>query len=233
MKPPLFKCRASAAGKIMTNGRGKDTVGQTAITYLQEWSVGKNSGRTKPIDSKYIRKGNAVEQKSLNRVAPIVGELPFKNETFYEDEFFTGTPDFLTSIWIVDVKSAWSEFTMPYFGKPDSGYADQLQIYMHLTGRKRAILAHCLENAPDSEIERAARSIMYNEGLDEVTEDIWNRAKEPLTFDHLPDWMRMKTFHFQYNPERIEEIQDRVKLLRVILEDTVWPELMENKKQWL
>ena len=57
-----FKIRCSAIGKIMTNARSKtETLSKTTKTYLEEWSKEQIYKRKKEVFSKYIDKGNAVD----------------------------------------------------------------------------------------------------------------------------------------------------------------------------
>ena len=62
-----FKIRASAAGKIMTNGRGGKIMGQTAKSYCEQWVL-ENLIEIPSADiaSIQIDKGNAVEKDALD-----------------------------------------------------------------------------------------------------------------------------------------------------------------------
>jgi hypothetical protein len=64
---PLFKCRASQIGSLMTNGRSKEpTMGETAKNYVKEWVISQLTGHRKEIQSKYLTKGLAVEDAALS-----------------------------------------------------------------------------------------------------------------------------------------------------------------------
>jgi hypothetical protein len=157
-----YKFRASCVGKIMTNGRGKDEMGETAKSYLKQIIREVRWKRQEDIDTKQMRKGNVCEPESetlynvyryLNRRKPACGEFK-KNEVNLSNDFNTGTLDLTdTNDWetaseIIDIKSSYDWTTFPYKSdKIDAIYEWQLQTYLSLVpAAKIAILAHCLVN---------------------------------------------------------------------------------------
>ena len=56
-----FKIRCSAIGQIMTDGRAKRTMGKTAESYLKLWALEQVFNRKKMISTKYMEKGNIME----------------------------------------------------------------------------------------------------------------------------------------------------------------------------
>jgi hypothetical protein len=152
---PIFKCRASQIGSLMTNGRSKDSMGETAKNYVKEWVISQLTGHRKEIQSKYLTKGLAVEDAALVRASKYYGIEFTKNNERKEDDYFTGEWDSIGGGRVIDVKSSWDAFTFPYFDEqPSKGYYEQLQVYMALTGLKKASLVYCLENATTDEIEK-------------------------------------------------------------------------------
>lgn len=236
MKIKKFKIRASAASQLLTaSGRNTKPSGKYAIsvgteTLLQEWLIAAISERGKSIKSKYFDKGNIREPEALARMAKYFGltELP-KNETFYEDDFFTGTPD--TPVFVhhgiktvADAKNAFTEFTMPYFSPPDPKYLAQMQVYMHLTKAEQAYVCHCLEQPLDKDIEREC----YNRGYEEITETVWNEVLSDIGFDHLPDAMRIVSFGAVYDAEIIGQLQVAVNNCRQALHELIIPAFNER-----
>ena len=144
-----FKIRCSAIGKIMTNAKKKGELSKGTQTYVQEWIKQEIYGRRKDISSKYLDKGNAVEDDSIIFAAEQL-DLGFvvKNEDFFEDEFMTGTPDVLLADEVIDMKNSWDCFTFPLFEDkiPTKDYMYQLQGYMALTGKSKARLVYTLMN---------------------------------------------------------------------------------------
>lgn len=143
-----FKLRASCGGKIATAPRNKgETLSETTKSYLKEWAVEQLYGYKNEIKNKYVQRGIQDEDLAINKAIEIL-DLPFalKNETHFEDDFFTGTPDLILSDCVIDVKCSWNCFTFPIFENkiPNMDYYYQLQIYMHLTGLKKAKLVYVL-----------------------------------------------------------------------------------------
>jgi hypothetical protein len=224
---PIFKCRASQIGSLMTNGRSKEpTMGETAKNYVKEWVISQLTGHRKEIQSKYLTKGLAVEDAALVRASKYYGIEFTKNNERKEDDYFTGEWDSIGGDRVIDVKSSWDAFTFPYFDEqPSKGYYEQLQVYMALTGIKKASLVYCLENATTDEIEKRAWSIAKGLDFEEPEIEHWQQAESEMTYDHLPDWMRIKVYEFERNDELIEQMQQRVIEARGYILADVMPSL--------
>jgi len=146
-----FKCRASKGGALMTNARKKgEILSQTTKTYLEDWAKEQIYGVRKEIKSKYLTKGTELEDQGIEKAIEW-GKITVKNELFLEDEHFTGTPDIITPQCIYDIKCSWDCFTFPLFEQelPTKDYFYQVQIYMHLTGIKKAKVVYVLLNTPE------------------------------------------------------------------------------------
>jgi hypothetical protein len=188
---PNFKCRASASGRLMTNPRNKiELLSETTKTYLKEWATEQVFGVRKNISSKQIEKGILLEDEAIDLTVQVL-DIPFilKNENSFDDDFFTGTPDIILDNEIIDIKVSWDAFTFPFFESeiPTKDYFYQLQVYMHLTGKKSARLVYVLLNTPEN--------LMY-----EIAED----------YSKIDPKLRVKTFDIEYQPEIIELLKERV-----------------------
>ena len=185
-----FKIRASATKNIMTNPRSKsEKLSETCKTYLEEWAKENIYGVRKNIKSKYLTKGISVEEEAIEYYSEIA-KLGFvlKNQDRFEDDFFTGTPDLIVGDTVYDFKSSWDCFTFPLFDtEPDKSYWMQLQVYMELTGLRKAKLVYTLQNTPDE--------LMFD---------------EPMDYSNVPSHLRIKEFSFDYDPEFIELVKQRV-----------------------
>ena len=191
----LFKARASSSGKLMTKPRSKSEVlSKTTKSYLEEWTKEQIYGVRKNIQSKYLTKGNEVEDDAINYASAEKGWLfAEKNEEYFEDEYFCGTPDVILEDKIIDIKSSWDCFSFPLFynGIPNKDYYYQLQTYMHLTGKHKAQLVYVLMNTP-----------------------------EELTFEESHDYTeinskyRIKTFDIEYDEEVMQEMKLKVEQSR-------------------
>lgn len=190
-----FKIRASASGKLAVNSRSKsDLLSKTTKSYIEEWLAGEIYGVRKQIKSKYLDKGNAVEDAAIDYASTELGWLfAIKNEEYFEDEYFCGTPDVMLEDKIIDIKSSWDCFTFPLFANeiPSKDYYYQLQVYMHLTGKTKAQLCYVLMNTPED--------IAYGE-----TED----------YTDIDSKYRIKTFDIDYDEEVIEMLKEKVLISR-------------------
>ena len=193
-----FKIRASASGKIMTNARSKsELLSETTKTYVKEWLIEKIYGIRKEIKSKYLTKGLKLEDTAIDKAIEWL-DLPFtlKNEKFFEDDFFCGTPDLIVDNVVYDIKCSWDAFTFPLFETeiPNKDYFYQLQVYMHLTGCKKAVLTYVLLNTPE-----------------ELT------YEDKHNYDNMDKKYRIKTFEIDYSEEVIADLQQRVTNIREYL----------------
>jgi hypothetical protein len=186
-----FKIRCSAIGQIMANSRTKGQLSKTAQSYAQEWVKEQIYGRRKDISSKYMTKGNIVEDESIDFLAEAqdYGFL-VKNEQHFENDFLTGTPDVITKDEVIDMKNSWDCFTFPLFydSLPNKDYFYQLQGYMALTGLSKAKLVYTLMNTPE-----------------ELGGD---------NYDDIDIKYRIKSFEIERDEKVIEEIYKRVLEVR-------------------
>ena len=189
-----FKCRASALGKLMTNPRSKsETLSQTTKSYLEEWVKEQIYGIKKQINSKYLQKGLALEDQAIEFYSVAMDkDFMIKNLDHFEDDFFTGTPDCMHEGVVYDFKTSWDCFTFPLFDQePDMGYYYQLQVYMHLTGLRKAKLVYTLQDTPD-----------------------YLTHEEPVSYAHVDNSYRVKEFEIDYDPMVIETAKARIQECR-------------------
>jgi hypothetical protein len=191
MNLPIFKARASASGKLMVNPRSKsETLSETTKSYVQEWAKEHIYGVKNEIKSKYLDKGLMLEDTAIDKAIEWL-DLPFtiKNEKFFENEYFTGTPDLIVEGVVYDIKCSWSCFSFPLFENeiPTKDYFYQLQTYMHLTGCKKAVLTYVLLNTPE-----------------ELTYETQHN------YDNVSRGFKIKTFEIDYDTEVIEELKNRI-----------------------
>jgi len=186
----IFKCRASALGKLMTSPRSKsETLSQTTKSYLEEWVKEQIYGVKKQINSKYLQKGLALEDQAIEFYSVAMDkDFMIKNLDHFEDDFFTGTPDCMHEGIVYDFKTSWDCFTFPLFDQePDMGYYYQLQVYMHLTGLRKAKLVYTLQDTPD-----------------------YLTHEEPVSYAHVDNSYRVKEFEIDYDPQVIETAKAKV-----------------------
>jgi len=215
-----FKCRASKGGILLTNDRSGKAMGETAKSYCKEWLISEITGKEKEIKSKYLSRGNAMEDPAIFRAGKHYGVELQKNEIQLENDYFTGTYDAKTIDRVIDTKVPFDCFTFPFFVVNfDMNYYAQLQIYMNLTGLKKASLCYCLENGSEEQIEKLSWQIAKDLGKDEPDMTEWDLAEKELSYDHLPDNLRIKVFEFEYDEAFIEQAKARVLEARNYIEN--------------
>ena len=179
------------------------------------WLKEQLYNRKYEFTSKYTDKGIIVEDNSIDFIAHMMGfGFLIKNETFFEDEYMTGTPDLLPvgHDLVIDVKNSWSWETFPLLEEelPNKDYYGQLQGYMNLTTRKRAKLLYILSDTPEHLIEREARRWCYNNGYDELNMDIYEKYMGEMTYPDVEDALKIKSFDVPRSDDYIAAIKDRV-----------------------
>jgi len=190
-------------------------LGETAKTYLKEWVISQLTGKEKRIESKYFEHGIYAENAAIERAEKHFKTTFAYQQLSFENDFFTGKFDAANDDMVIDVKCPFDVFTFPYFEtKPPSNYYGQLQVYMDLSGINKASLVFCLENHSDDAIDRLAQKMAYKVGLEEPNMDHWNAAKLELTYDHLPESMRIKTYDFVKDQSYIELAKQAVLMSR-------------------
>ena len=197
----LFKCRASASGKLATDPKKKtDTLSKTTETFLKEWLTERIYGYRKQISSKYLIRGIESEDEAIDKAIQWL-DLGFqvKNEQYFENDYFCGTPDLIIDGVVYDIKCSWSWETFPLLEEeiPTDGYETQLQIYMDLLGLKKAKLCYVLLNTPAD----------------------FNNLE--ITYDHLDIKYRIKTYDIEYDELLIEKLKKRVIDSRIYLKNTL------------
>jgi hypothetical protein len=199
MENKIFRMRGSQAGLLLTNGKDALGLGTSLITYLKDYYAEEKSGVKEEINSKYLIKGNLMEQELIDITAERLGlGILEKNEIRFHDEHFSGVPDVITDEFIIDTKNSWSYKTfLDAITSPiNKDYEAQLQVYMHLTGVKKAKLVYGLLDVPGE----------ANYGND-------------IFYSHMPINERFYAFEFEYDPAMIEQMQNKVNNCKIFLKD--------------
>lgn len=209
-----FKLRASKGGIF-----GKSYKFQkTSETYAKEWLIKNLYQKEKRIDSKYLERGKESEHLAIQRASKYFNFPLVKNQEQLENEYFTGEFDTKTDDTVIDVKCSWDIFSFPMFDNEiNHDYYCQLQIYMELLNLKKAALVYCLENGTEDMIDRLSWKIAKEEGAEELDIEHWNKAKEELNYDNIPDEKRIKVFEFDYDEKIIQKLQIGVEEVRKYL----------------
>jgi hypothetical protein len=131
-----MKFRASQLGKLMTSSRTKgEALSQTAKSYIIQKAKEDFFEYRSELNNKYLTKGLAQEQDSIDLLNLVRLEDYKKNEERVENEWLTGCCDIITDTSIIDIKTSWSLDTFPattYELKDLSEYEWQGRAYMWL-----------------------------------------------------------------------------------------------------
>ena len=223
-----MKIRCSAIGKIMTSPRSKgEVLSQTTKSYIKELVLEHKYGIRKEINSRYLDKGNMVENESIELTERVLDlDLIVKNESYFENDFICGTPDIIMGDTIIDVKSSWSAHTFPFFldeELPNKDYYYQIQGYLALTGATKGMVVYCLINTPEEIVLDEIRRTSWSRHELDVTEETEAEVRQQHEFNHIPEVNRVKAYYIDRDDEVIQAIYARVEECR-----TYYNELWER-----
>lgn len=184
----------------------------TAKSWIEKLWRKREKGVEEFLSNKYIEKGLSEEQMGVNLLSKLDGNYYKKNTKQYDNGVFSGEPDIDFGEYIDDVKSSWNLETFMN-AKMTNLYYGQLQIYMELTGKRKARLRYCLVNTPDKLVEDEKRRIQWKLGITdpelEEYRPIFQQIETNMYFSHYPDEERVKTFEIEYDEDYIKELYNR------------------------
>lgn len=223
-----YKFRSSEVGNLFVEPRSKsETLSETTKTWLDTIFIREYFGREKEIQSKYLTKGNEVEEQAITLLQEVSNYMIlFKNETHYKNDYITGTPDIVTDDEVIDIKSCWDLFSFRKKDESNKMYYYQLQSYMMLTGMTKATLAYCLVNTPEHLIDIEIRKATYQYDVDELPQ-VCENIKRNCIFDDIPHKQRVQTYGFDYLETFEERLIEKVIFARQHLNELFLIE--ENK----
>lgn len=222
--------RASSVGYLMTEPVTKadkeaGVLSKTAQKHLIEVYIAEKYGRKRDIQTKQMKKGIEAEQDSIDLLSMYL-KLPFsKNEERFKNDFITGLPDIINGDTIIDIKSSYDLWT--FLGnipdKLDNLYYWQMQSYMWLTGTRKATIAYCLVNTPESIIQQEKYYLLKK--MDVISEESPEFIKEAMkvefnmTFDDISINERILTFNVNRSEDDILRIENKVLKARMFLQE--------------
>ncbi len=164
----------------------------TATTFLKEWYAGDRE----EIRSKYIDKGNMVEDDNIDLLARVTGYgIATKNTVTRSDEYMIGTCDVEFPDAIGETKAPWNNATLHDNIEGISPEHEwQLRVYIRLWDKSRGILFYGLQDTPEID------------------------GREPVTFDHIPENERWIGYEIRRDQSKEQEMIDRVIMCRKWLE---------------
>lgn len=192
----VFRIHCSQISKIMGAAKKAGELSVGCQTFLKEWYANDNE----QIHSKYLDKGNLVEDENIDFAARVLGYgMALKNTVTLADEFMVGTCDVEFPDAILDVKSPWNNKTfLDNIGGIDKDYEWQLRGYMRLWRKPKALLFYGLLDTPEMEY---------------ITPEI--------SYSHLPENKRW----IAYQIDRDETIENMI--ITRVLECRKWLDLYD------
>ena len=210
--------------KKLIEKKDKKELGDTVKNHLLDVYVSKVFGRNSDIHSKFIEKGNEVEELSITLYTNILNKYLKKNEQHFENDFIRGTPDIVTDI-IIDTKSSWDIFTFAKSTRKKYEYYWQMQGYMELCDKEIANVVYCLVSTPDSLIEREINKIIYSGGinlrLDEFRNEL-NELYKHYRYDDIPIEKRFHVESIVRDRQAISKLYNRIGECREYLNSINW-----------
>jgi hypothetical protein len=200
----------------MPNSRTKGQLSKTAQSYVETWMKEQIYKRRKVVTSKYMEKGNMVEDESISFAGRVLNADISKNDRKYENDFLTGTPDVITEDYVIDVKNSWDCFTFPLFYEnvPNKDYFYQAQGYMALTGLSHYKLIYTLVDTPDSLIQREFK---YASELD------FDSFAKDYRYNEIDEACRIRIFEIERDDSVIDAINTRVIECREYIKNLILP----------
>lgn len=204
-----MKFRASSIGLIMTDPKSKDeklSVG--AKTEIERIAKELVYGYDEVITSKYMDKGIAVEDQSIELYNSVFFTNHVKNTERKSNEWITGECDIFAPGKIIDIKSSWSLATFPATSKAgqDKQYEWQGRAYMWLWDVPEFEIAYCMVNTPDELISYEDPKLHY---VDHINESL-RVTRVPYARDTaLEDKMRQRVIDAnEYLDLMVKQIAD-------------------------
>jgi hypothetical protein len=180
-----------------------------------------------------LDKGNLAEDSAIDFLSKTDGVKYMKNERVISNPYFKGKPDILITVGdrmkdVVGLKEIKIPYDYPSFlrlyDNPMSKQNSwQMQGYMDILKLDEAELIHCLVNMPESMIEARMDDISercFILGIpDEEIKQRCDFLRSNMTYDNIPDELKLIRITLQKNSLRIKEARSRVKLARKWITD--------------
>jgi hypothetical protein len=239
-----YSARRNGEGKALTDKMSKELdkllyiqanpeLPDGAKTYCEKWLNETIWKRRKELKNKYVDKGNRSEEDGFTLLC-VERELGmvYKNVQFFQDDWFQGTPDLIHEGIVYDNKCSWDLDTFPMYKKknPNQGYWWQLQVYMELTGCRKAVLAYTLI---DADLDLIKQAVKYETDPEKIYRTLVNMIYTRKAFYEavaefcpsaisnyfveIPDDKRIKTYSFDYDSEAILFLRKRVEDCRTYI----------------
>lgn len=201
-----------------------------AKTYCKKWLNEYLFHRRKGVKSKYLDKGNTLEEEGFTLMALELNlGMVYKNTQYHSNEYMHGTDDLFVKSIVYDNKCSYELDTFPLWEDeiPDDKYEWQINGYCELRGVEDGRLVYTLIDATEDLVEREIKWIANpNEIYKRICElvytkstfdDLIERFCPTATFDYFVEINpsdRVKEFPIKKDPAKIQRIKERVPMCR-------------------
>ena len=217
-KIKLTDKQAELRDVLLLKKDAKPELSKGAKTYIKELWLENNFGIKQEINSKYIDKGNQVEDLSIELAETMLDiGLMYKNDEYFENDYLKGSPDVITDTHIVDVKSSWSAATFPFFDETltNKNYEWQLKAYMWMSNIHKSFLSYCLVPTPEILIQDEMRKVSWNRGeAGEVSQEVEDEVRAFHNLKDIPIINRIKSFEVTLSGNDIKKMKEKITLAR-------------------
>lgn len=215
---PLTQNQLKVMGELLAKANAKPELSTGAKSFLHEIHKEQVFGMDRSIQSKYLDKGLQVESQALSLYSNVTGKFFATNKERKENDYFSGEAD-NTQGRIRDIKSSWSFETFPLHDKklPNPLYEWQMQGYMDLYDLDSAEIIYVLVDTPDMLIEDEIRRTSWKMGMIEVPEELQEEIRHNMTYKHIPEELRVKSFYIKRDKKKIALMRQYVKMGRKYL----------------
>lgn len=227
MRADQVKFRCSALGKIMTNARSKsETLSKTTKSYIKELFMELEWNIVEDISTPAMEKGNIVEAESIKFANTMLSlgltdeQIENNSQRYRYNDFVHGSTDLETDDLIIDVKNPFTIKTFPMFSDdelPNKHYSDQMQGYMWLSNKDKAMIVYTAIESPSEMIYDDIRKQHWKKQAfwdGEEDEAIVEAVTNYHTFPLIENENRIRVYEVDRNEERIEQIKERIGLCR-------------------
>jgi hypothetical protein len=211
---------------------------KTARTHLVEVYIRQQYGVEKPLDNKYVRKGIEAEEEGITLLSLVDKKFYTKNDIRKENDFITGECDIDDDEIIIDTKLSYDYFSFipKLIESIDDNYWYQMQGYMWLWNKKKARIAYCLVDTPDSIIEEQKMWLLKKfpdavTSLDPAYESACRKLEASMRFNHVPIEQRVISHYVERDESVIEQIPQKVTKAREFLAELYELHINQNKLQ--
>lgn len=194
-----------------------------AKTFAKNWLHDRIYRRRREFSAETTEKGNRTEDLAFDMIEGYLQD-PFlrRHPDRVNGEYITGQCDLTSPTVLFDAKAAFDHTTMPLLdAKVKREHWCQLQGYGYLYGYQRLALAYVLTDMPEDMIEKKAyystRAKYGPDFTQDEYQDELERLTKKYTYSDLPLALRVHITEFDYDPDFIASVIDRVKEIREYL----------------